>query len=198
MDISLVGNGFVAKAEGSVRNGSFNFVASAHRYPFRKGRYRLMVEDKAGGPKAFAGTLPELGSLLIREPQGKEAVRLVESLAKAICDPAPLFAIKRSYREEEHTKYLTTKELAVLTAIDRGITESADIAGIFGVSKTRVMLGKLELDSSGFICTEWDGGHRRLRLSETGRKFLEKASGERTIRECRGWLDFRTAPDLNP
>ncbi len=197
MEISLAGNGFVAKAEGSVRNGSFNFVASAHRYPFRKGRYRLMVEDKAG-PKAFAGTLPELGSLLIREPQGKEAMRLVESLAKAICDPAPLFAIKRSFKEEEHTRFLTTKELAVLTAIDRGITESADIARIFGISKARVMLGKLELNSSGFICTEWDGDSRRLRLSETGKKFLEKASGEKTVAECRRWLDFRTAPDINP
>ncbi len=162
----------------------------AERPPFRRGRYSVAIEDfkaPCARDAGLAGNLPALAMRLSRMENAGAMVGILSRLASAIRDPAPLFGPERSWRDEELTRHLTDKEIAILSSISSGIDHPYRIREVFGLGRTGMFLGRLELGAGSLISASYDEGTERLILTESGKKLVEKAKEEAPMRAGLEW-----------
>ncbi len=181
--------GFRVKAGCMEMLDGARVTVCAERPFFRRGMYSVAIDDLTGrGDISMEGPLPQVAGRLSRMERAGAIVGILSRVASAVSDPAPLFEPQRRWREEELTRHLTDKEIAILACLMSGVCEPARIREVFGLGRLGLLLGRIELGASSLVFTSWDSGMKEYALTDSGRKMMEKAREEPPMRAALEWV----------
>lgn len=154
---------------------------------FSKAAYSVIV-DEGKERTVMAGTLEQIGNMLMHKRLVRDAARAVDAVSQAVGDTSDLFSPPKV--SGGISGDICGADIACLVAIKYGVNETTQIASVFGIDYIRVHARLMSLRRDGLVCRE-DGTLLKFFLTREGLDIVEKGMYEEPFILAREWLSGR-------
>jgi hypothetical protein len=174
---------FVKRAEAT--DGNIRVIG---RRPIFRGAAYSVIVDEGKERTVMAGTLGQIGKMLLHKRLVRDAAKVVEAVSEAVGDNSDLFSPPKVTGGISGNIYGT--DIACLVAIKYGINETTQIASVFGIDYIRVHARLMSLRREGLVCRE-DGTLLKFFLTSEGLDIVARGMREEPFIQAMEWLSGR-------